>query len=213
MTTVPLPHYAKIKDNYCIAYFGNSDEYLVQLKLLRPFMEKTFPGVQVYLACKDEAFSWLAGSERCYNQTSFEKERLNFAYVRELTCNLRSGIHPVEEFLKESDVPCGPLSQPQEKWQSRQCVLLTKGCSPTQSLSEQLIKTNCNLIHRRGFQVQVDAEITTETGWVVGVESAALFQAAADGIKTTLIRTGIGENLFKSMFPWCHVVEKQLVVS
>ncbi len=34
--------YAKISDNYCICYFGYADEYLVQLRMLQPILEREF---------------------------------------------------------------------------------------------------------------------------------------------------------------------------
>jgi hypothetical protein len=37
-------------------------------------------------------------------------------------------------------------------------------------------------------------------GWVIGVENYPLFLAASRGLKTSLIPTGLGTDLYKTMF-------------
>jgi len=54
-----------------------------------------------------------------------------------------------------------------------------------------------------GFEVWINPkfEAIEQAGWVVSVEQAALYEAAARGIKTTLVPTGIGQKLYQTMFP------------
>lgn len=194
---VPLPYYAKIKDNYCVAYFGNSKEYLLQLKLLRPIMEAQLPGIKVYIACKSEAIYLLSGEERILTREDLQSKKNEFAYVRELSCDMQS--HPIEEFMKESNLACGPIKITTPIIATT-CVLLTNAILPTKTLSGKQIQAAIDYIKQKGCEPQINGSIEN-ADWVVGVENEDLFQAAAMGKKVTLIPTGLGENLFHAMFP------------
>jgi len=192
-----LPHYAKIKDNYCVAYYGNSKEYLTQLKLLRPIMEKQLPGIKVFIACRNDSIYLLKNEERILSKEELQTKKTDFAYIRELTCDMES--HPIENFMKESNLPCGPIHTPVVD-PIRHCVLLTNGILPTKTLSASQIQKAIQYIQNKGFNPEINGSIET-AGWVVGVENEHLFNAAANGKRTTLIPTGLGTELFKSMFP------------
>lgn len=198
---IPLPEYAKIKDNYCIAYFGNNKEHLVQLKLLRPFMEKTFPGVKVYLACRDDCMYLLSEEDRILSKTELKDNKHLFGYVRELLCDMQS--HPVESFMLESDIPCGPICEKSNCYGD--CVLLTNGVIPVKPLNGEQIKKAINYIRKNGYEPQINGDIN-RAGWVVGVESEQLYLAAALGKRVSLIPTGFGEKLFKKMFPQNEII-------
>ena len=79
---IPLPEYVKIKDNYCIAYFGFSKEYLVQLRLLRPCMEAAFPGIQIYLCSRDDLTYLFKDEPRTLNKSTLMDNKKQFAYIR-----------------------------------------------------------------------------------------------------------------------------------
>ena len=193
---IPLPVYAQIKDNYCLAYFGNNKEILIQLKLLRPFMENTFPGVKVFIACREDALYLLKNEERIISKNELKESKNMFGYIRELLCDMQT--HPVEEFMKESDIPYGPICN--LKITDGNCVLLTNGIIPVKPLNGSQIKQAIEFCKQSGQEPIINGSIE-KAGWVVGVECDQLYQAAALGIKTTLIPTGFGENLFKKMFP------------
>lgn len=194
-----IPHYAKIKDNYCIAYFGYNNEYLIQLKLLRPIIEKELPGIKVYLACKKDSMYLLQNEERILDRETLIDTKYNqFAYVREINCDML--LHPIEELLQESDLPCGPIHIETKITNGRKCVLLTNGILPTKSLTSEKIKSAIHFIQTKGFNVILNEDIS-DADWVVGVENEKLYQSAALGKKTTLIPTGLGTNIFKNMFP------------
>lgn len=194
---IPLPDYVKIKDNYCIAYFGHNKEYILQLKLLRPFMEANFPGVKVYLACRQDALSLLDKEINVLSQEDLKTSKNNFAYIRELTSNMES--HPIEDFMNESDIPYGPITTESEMTHKK-VVLLTNGVIPVKSLSGNQIKAAINYIKNCGNEPELNSSIE-DAGWVIGVENEKLYKSAQLGKKTTLIPTGFGENLFKKMFP------------
>ena len=193
---IPLPEYSKIKDNYCIAYFGNNKEHLVQLKLLRPFMEQTFPGVKVFIACRDDCLYLLQNEPRIITKTQLKDSKNMFGYIRELLCDMQS--HPVEEFMKESDIPCGPICKPLKN--NGNVVVLTNGIIPVKPLNGNQIKEIIEYVRSQGKEPILNGDIN-DASWVLGVECENLYLAAAAGKRVTLIPTGFGENLFKNMFP------------
>lgn len=109
--------------------------------------------------------------------------------------------HPVEALMAESNLeyPEPPeLSVP-----TRKCVLWTKGVLPTKSLTEPQIQAVKSVFGDMNVEINGSIE---NAGWVVGVESEAVFSAASQGIMTSLIDTGIGHNLFCDMFPNAEVI-------
>lgn len=202
---IPLPEYAKIKDNYCVAYMGHCRDYLVQLRMLRPYMEAEFPGVKVFICCRDEYMYLLKGEERTLGRTELKESRGRFAYIRELVSD--GGKHPVESFMDESAIPFGPVARPKRPLHelNGSCVLLTNGWHPNRSLSGDQIRLALDLVRARGS----DAQINKPVGgfdWVVGVECDQLWEAAAEGKCVTLISSGFGENLFLRMFPEGEII-------
>lgn len=95
---MPLPLYAKIKDRYCIGYFGQSEKTLADLKKARPLIEKELPGIQIYICCEDEMASLLSGEERIILRSQLQEKVKEIAYFRELTIS-------VTALLEESSIP------------------------------------------------------------------------------------------------------------
>ncbi len=58
---------------------------------------------------------------------------------------------------------------------------------------------------KAGYETEINGNLET-AGWVIGVENRFIWEAAALGIKTTLIETGIGTNLYRKMFPQNEVI-------
>lgn len=159
-------------------------------------MEKTFPGIKVFLACKEDSIYLLEGEERIISKEQLNENKNMFAYIRELLCDMQS--HPVESFMDESSIPCGPITINESKIGN--CVLLTNGIFPVKSLNSNQIKQAIKYIESKGCSVSLNSS-TDNAEWIVGVENEYLYQSAANGKKITLIPTGFGENLFKRMFP------------
>mgnify|MGYP007120766170 CR=1 FL=1 len=159
-------------------------------------MESTFPGIQVHLACKDDAIYLLKNEDRIITQSELKENKNHYAYIRELKCNMQS--HPVEDFMKESDIKCGPIRTNQNR--GGRCVLLTGGVIPVRPLTGEQIKNAISHIQRSGQQPEINGSVEN-ADWIVGTECEQIYQAAADGKQITLIPTGFGENIFKSMFP------------
>ena len=117
--------YARIKDNYCLCYFGYSDEYLVQLKLLKPVLEQHFPGLNICLGCKDDKAHLLRDSGHVLLLSQIKMERRSYGYIREICFN--SQTHPVEDLLVESGIKELNLDFPRKARTNNLCVIITEG--------------------------------------------------------------------------------------
>ena len=194
---IGFEHYAKIRNNYCICYFGVAEEYLVQLKMLYDSMNHRFPDLNLYLGCKDESLHRLNGIDKILPLSQIKVRKRDFIHIKELTYDGKN--HPVETFMKESDVSIWMKAKetPQE---TNKGVILTKGHYPTTNMMEKEISFLKKYISEKGYEPQVDADIEN-AGFVAGVENPDLFEAAYRGIKTALLPTGKGENLYRSLVP------------
>lgn len=160
-------------------------------------MEKTFPGIKVYLACREDSVYLLKDEERIITREELKESKHLFGYIRELLCDMQS--NPVEEFMNESQIPFGPIRADQPL-KNKKCVLLTNGVIPVKTLTGNQIKLAIAHIQSKGYQPEINGN-TDDAGWVVGVENEQFYLAAAAGRSVTLIPTGFGENLFKKLFP------------
>jgi hypothetical protein len=195
--TVPLPYYVKIKDRYCVAYFGNAQEYLFQLVLLRGNVERELPGIQVYIACKDELFDLIREHDRTLTWSQMRESVKSFAYIRELRCD--TIVHPVLELMEESAIPLAiPIQKRAEA--NNLCVISPESNFPTANLSPEQISKASAVARANGYQVALGRS-WEEAGWVIGVENLELFRAAAAGVRTSLVPTGLGTALYQGMFP------------
>lgn len=195
---ISLAKYSKIKDNYCICYFGNCHEYLVQINLLQSAIVRRFPELHIYISCRDEYVNLLQGSN-IIPISLLKSQKENFAYVKEIRFD-NSEHHPVEKFMKDSDVHDLCVNNKLNEEYTVKCVLITKGVYPTKSLMhDQMLKAERRIIDE-GYEMDINGCVDN-AGWVIGVESADLYKSGAQGIRTTLIPTGIGTNLYKKMFP------------
>lgn len=192
--------YAKISNNCCICYFGQSDEYLVQLRLLKPILEREFPEIIIHIACNDEKIHHLKNCTHTLKASEIKLKKNDFAYITEIKCN---GVtHPIEDFLNKAGVNnCSIPTTPKEK--TNKCVIITKGSFPTKSIDINKIQQIKKLTS--GMDCELDTNIS-EAGLVIGVESVGLCEAASQGIETILIPTGVGARLYKKLFPIQKIV-------
>lgn len=156
-------NYAKIKDNYCICYFGYSNEYLIQLDTLRPFIEKQYPGLNIYLGCKDDVAHLLSG--KTLKLSHIKSRKSEFAHIRELKYDHQS--HPIEQFIKECNIKNYMIDNKSQKDMTTLCVIISHGSYPTTNLTNEQIQ-KCKMIARsQRFDVAVDVDIQ-DAGWVIG---------------------------------------------
>lgn len=194
---ISFPKYADIKDRYCICYFGHSDEYLVQLRLIKPVIERNLLGLTVYIGCQDAKSHLLQDCNHTLKATELKSKRYEFGHIKEIKYN--GSTHPIEDLLLESGIHYWPVCVKDLPEETRKCVLITDGNYPTMPIEKHKIEAITKQLRQEGYEVELNSNIAG-AGLVVGVESVELFEAAAKGIKTRLIPTGVGARLYKSMF-------------
>ncbi len=194
---VEFAKYAQIKDRYCVYYLGACQEYLYQLALIRPAIERTIPKLELWLVGNSSNLTELAAYDRVMDYEDFEKEIDKFAFVEELSYDGKQ--HPIHKFLGEVDVNC-VVNTTRPILQGGRVVILQEGVYPTKSLSDTVVSQYAQIFDKKGFDVDIEGEIEG-AGFVIGVECLKLYKAAKNGIPTKLIPTGIGEKLFYEMFP------------
>jgi hypothetical protein len=198
---LPLVEYMKIKDNYCISYQGGAKDFLMQLKLLRPAMEAKFPGTQVYISCRDE-FAYIFEDEpRIIPRSELQEKRKQFAYVREL--GYKTDENPVEKLMTESGIEIPQICTNSK--QNCAAVLLPHGNFPNKNLTHKQIKDVTEYVRSQGCELSINKPCES-FNWVIGVENEFLYKSASCGKRVTLIPTGIGENLFRCMFPEAEIL-------
>lgn len=193
-----LEQYAKIKNNYCLGYFGNCNEYLVQLRLIKPFLEQRFNGLNLYLSCKDECFHHLNSVANAIPMSQLSHNKSHFAHMKEIRCN--GQVHPISLLLQECGINEYVVATNNQKDHANLCVIMSKGVYPTCNLTQPQIEILSRIGRDKGYDVQVDGDYNL-AGVALGVESVGLFEVASRGLHTKLVPTGIGGRLYKNMFP------------
>ena len=166
-------------------------------------MEQKFPGVVVYICCKDDYFYLVEEQPRVLRQSELKDKKNQFAYVREITCDMQS--NPIEQFMSESDIDV-PIIAKNQNTSKKNCVILTNGTLPVKSLSGEQIQKIINYSKSKGCEPQLNQNYK-DFDWIIGVENENLYLAASEGKNVTLIPTGFGENLFKRMFPDAEILK------
>ena len=192
---IALSSYVHIKNKYCICYLGNCNDYLVQLLYLRPHIEQQLSGIELYICYRDASSYLVQGYERIVNANEIEEKKKEFAHLRVLECNLQT--HPVWDLLTESDLKIPRF--PTIKSQTTKCVIYPKGFIPTRSLTPNETEMIKSKYTKAGWQVQIEGS-PDGAGLVIGVENEQLFRAAFTGVKTALVPTGVGTELYSHLF-------------
>lgn len=198
-------NYIKVKNRYCIKYFGVFDEFLFQLIYLRPAIERELIGTKIHFCCEDRLAEKLQRIPRIVYRSDFSKN--DYGYVRTLNFDYKK--HPILELIEESDLKLNHLpSMPPLKKFNKKALIISKDSNGKVKLEEKLINklkenlTNCEL------QVEIDVENIDDFGTIIGVESANLYLGAMKGINTTLISENFGDKLFKLMFSKFKILNK-----
>jgi hypothetical protein len=194
---IELPKYAKVKDRCCIYYFGPSDEYVLLLRLIKPLLERRFAGVEVCLGCRDDKADMLAGLPHVMLATEIKAKRDLYGHIEELKFNLPA--HPIEELLDKYGISDRLVGAAEPADLAARCVIVTKGHHPTKNLEGHKIEALKRIAKDLGFYPEVDTD-AANAGLVMGVESCGLFAAAARGVRTKLVPTGVGTRLYRNLF-------------
>jgi len=197
-----LPEYAKVKDNYCLCYFGASDEYLTQFKLLRDVIQQRFEGLCLYFGCKDDKTHLLGDQPDVMKASELKMKKRQFAQIKYIEFNGET--HPIEDLLVQSQITNFAVTVPEIEHSSKM-VITTRGSYPTVPLTRNQIDMLRKIGQRAGYDVEIDTN-WQDAGWVAGVECVALYEAAGAGLKTSLVATGIGRRLYQRMFPQGEII-------
>lgn len=214
--------YVLNKDNYCCCYLGNSPEYVIFLKLLKPQIESQLPGLKLWISCIDEFQYLIEGESNSLTLSELNKRQEEFSHIRELRNSHE--MHSILKLMIESKLEIKPI-EIKEKIGPKICLICPEGISPVNSLTEAQLKSITAQTSSKGYcpmivgsDVHHSLKIKTRpsgrekhnyidnVGWVIGVENEFVCFSAMKGIKTTLINSGPGINLFKSLFPSIEVI-------
>lgn len=199
---IGFAQYAKIKNDCCLCYFGYSDEYLVQLRLIKPFLENTLAGLKISFCCKDDKLPLLHGC-RAIPISQIKVRKQDFGHLYEIKYNGRT--HPIEDLLADTGIQNLQLDVRPRARQTNQCLIVTTGNHPTNPLSPEHVKMLKAVAAQNGYEVVIDQEASCPS-LVMGVESVQLFEAAAQGIETRLVATGVGTRLYRCLFPKAEII-------
>ncbi len=156
-------------------------------------MEKSLPGVEIHFCCREDLLYLLEGEGNILTGSdvpSKKSRRRQFGFFNELTSGL---IHPIQNLMEESSIPYP--AKPGVTSDKQTFSIIDKGTIPTKNLTSQQRARTVEMAQNNGYQ-----ETNAGADWVVGVESEELYTAAIQGKKTSLIPTGTGEDLYKSLF-------------
>jgi len=183
--------YSLIKNNYCIFYNGNCNEYLLWLKFLRPQIEHQFPGLNLWIVCKHSQLYLFNDEPRIVSVETYKKEQ--FAYVETLTCDMTS--HPIQELVNKSNILIKPVE------------LIPVNIKTYSIAKNGILPMKQDQIEKiRKYANQRAYEIDAEGDWIIGKESEDLIKNALKGKPITLINGGFGEKLYKKTFPHVEIL-------
>jgi len=195
---IAFEDYSKIKNNYCLCYFGQCNEYLILMELLRPRIELAFPGMNFYIGCRDESIQFLQTRDKVLAVTELKLRKNEFAHIKEL--KYEDGIHPIQKILVDSDITNIILRHDFDDQDSGKAVILTHSTYPTNPMNSRQIDIARRVAESRGLEVEISDQ-WKNSGLIIGVESPELVLAAYSGIPTILVETGIGSSFYKNLFP------------
>lgn len=214
--SIALTYYAIVRNNYCLSYFGRLPEYVVLLRTIRPHLRLAYPELRLFISCRDEMIDLLESEEDVVPYSLIHDKKNDFAYIREIVINVNSP-HSMLSFIKESLPGFRPV-RPEPVMNGRRCLVCPDGGLPTKSYPDAArlkayaeareYKTTVVGSDIHPGTAEVDSRPATgklalvaEADWVLGVENEYLFEGVRRNVKTTLVPTGIGTNLYKLLCP------------
>lgn len=214
--SIAFTDFVKIKNNYCFAYYGLNPEYLIQLKIIKPYFLNLFPDLNLFICCRDDLLYLLDNENNVVPQSQIKEVKYKFSHIREISSNMQLP-HPIKELIDECKTNLN-FNFPSKNIETRNCLICPEGMPPTKPFSG--INRIKSYVEQKGYKNKIigsDLHYSCSinlrpTGkdkfllldgidWVIGVENEYLFEAIYRGIKTTLLTTGIGTELYKMFLP------------
>lgn len=195
---ISLANYAKIKDKYCICYYGPCKEYILQLKLLKKIIEKNFPKIQIGFGCRDEYYECFGPEYDVMKSSEIKLKRENYAHISEIKFD---GIkHPILQFLENCEIKEYEIESLKKNHRTKKCTIITQATYPAKNLNEDQINKLKKIAHDQQYEIEIDGDIN-DSDLVMGTESYKLFEAAYLGSDVKLVPTGIGTEFYLKAFP------------
>lgn len=188
--------YSKCKDNLCLSYTGLIPEYVVQLNYIRKIIQKTYSDIKITLRVRHEFESFVDQQE--------EEEN---CIIREFKTSFES--HPVMKFIEGSNL-LFPKLIPNK---GNTCLFCPDAAHPSKSLDKLISPHNYETIivgsdlypSWKNVNIRPSGSqkisIVNDATWVIGAENEYTFLAGVMGKRVTLVPSGPGTDLFKTMFP------------
>jgi hypothetical protein len=98
MGTIPYNDYVKIKNKYCIQYYGVTEFLLIQLIKLKKIALQKYPEIDLYISCNDKF-------HEIYKKDTIPKSKTinnQYAYIKKITYDNVN--NPVQLLAKESEI-------------------------------------------------------------------------------------------------------------
>jgi hypothetical protein len=96
--SIPFEMYCKIKNKYCLAYFGRDETTLRKLIEIRPLIELKFPELQIFISCTDTLYGLLENKENIIAESYLRP--FDYGHIRILQLTDK----PLETLIKECDL-------------------------------------------------------------------------------------------------------------
>jgi hypothetical protein len=201
----------KLKDKLCLTYNGHNPEYLIQLKLIKPFLLEKYPGIEITFACREQ-YRYCIPESISIEQYNCK----NFGYTIPIKFDANSGQHPILFLLKESGIVHkynvrGPIGQ--------NGFICPEGNFPTESLDIRQTQHLRSWVQSKGFKPCVVGTSISETrlpidkrpllherlemartaGFVVGVECDMVYEAIGAGVPTAIVAKGNSRELYEAL--------------
>lgn len=219
---IAFPQYVSVKDKYCCLYLGDSPEYVLALKLVRPQINKHFPQIKFFISCKDDLMYLLEGENYIVSFTELTERRSDFSYIREIRNSYDK--HSILEFIEES-FELQPVCKNIED-KKGVCLICPEGLPPVKPMSiETIEKLKKKALSEGNIPMVLGSDIhntlsniklrpnkkdkfgyISEAKTVIGVENEYTILAASQGKKVYLDRNGLGVTLYRKMFPKIELI-------
>lgn len=191
-----LAEYSQVKDHYLFFYGGPNEDYLLELALIRPYLEDKYPGLKLFIGCKDLHFHVIQGYNHTLKESELRGTRLAFGHIRVIESNGEA--HPIERLLNENGLQPS-LTAPPPPVRTTKCLIIPRGNFPVGPLTQRQKDTLIRIAKAEGYEPEESQDVEN-AGLVMGVESYSLILAASKGIETRLVPTGTGTRLYRSLF-------------
>lgn len=188
-------NFIRVRNKYCCCSFGNNNDYVLMLKHLRPHVEASLPGLQMHIACRDESFYLLQDEPRVTPKSGFDKN--NYSFVREVRPDASD--HPIQKLLEESKIPI-PIIRSSSPTPTQKVYVSVQSLYPCRPMTDRERDSIVREIEASGRKCCHDAAYDGVSS-VVATEGELLMAACLAGADCTLLDTGVGGNLMRSMFP------------